>query len=444
MTHAHTHESAPVTPEQRAIEHRAQRVLLGVLAPIVLATVIALVALWPHDVSASLTKNAPGYANGNVTFATATIATITPTSCSGADGATGPNERCAAITATLEGGAQAKLMLPSVITPESVHVGQKIRVTKLTVDGNTSYQFHDFPRSGTLIAFGVAFVVAVGLVARRRGLLALVGLAFAMLMVWKFVLPSLLVGHDPVATGLVGGAAIMIVALYTAHGFSIRTTTALVGTLAGLVMVAGLGVAAQHFGHLTGVTGDDDLTLSAYAPHLDLRSMVTASIILAGLGVLNDVTITQSSAVWELAATETDRRAIFTRAMRIGRDHIASTVYTIAFATAGAATATLLLAMVLTQGSSLMLQSEPFAEEILRTCVAAIALAAAMPVTTAIAVAAVSLGGGLRAGEVPIEPAAEPTDAEPPRSASPARPVATPQQAAADADAAYRRPREPG
>ena len=66
-------------------------------------------------------------------------------------------------------------------------------------------------------------------------------------------------------------------------------------------------------------------------------------IIVAGLGVLNDVTITQASAVWELADESQSQRHLFGRAMRIGRDHIASTVYTIAFATAGASLSVLLL-----------------------------------------------------------------------------------------------------
>src|SRR3712207_6944058 len=43
-------------------------------------------------------------------------------------------------------------------------------------------------------------------------------------------------------------------------------------------------------------------------------------IIVAGLGVLNDVTITQASAVWELADSDTDQKRLFSRAMRIGQD----------------------------------------------------------------------------------------------------------------------------
>ena len=98
----------------------------------------------------------------------------------------------------------------------------------------------------------------------------------------------------------------MFVVLYAAHGFSARTTTALVGTLFGLILIATLGYVATRWAHLTGVSSEDDFVLAAAAPDLRLTSVVLCGIIVAGLGVLNDVTITQASAVWELA--DADRR----------------------------------------------------------------------------------------------------------------------------------------
>ena len=131
----------------------------------------------------------------------------------------------------------------------------------------------------------------------------------------------------------------MFVALYAAHGFSARTTTAPGRDLFGLILIAVLGYAATKWSHLSGVAAEDDYVLAASAPDLKLTSVVICGIIVAGLGILNDVTITQASAVWELADQGASQKHLFSRAMRIGRDHIASTVYTIAFATAGASSA---------------------------------------------------------------------------------------------------------
>jgi hypothetical protein len=196
--------------------------------------------------------------------------------------------------------------------------------------------------------------------------------------------------------GLIGSAAIMFVALYAAHGFSARTTTALVGTLFGLILIAVLGYVATKWSHLTGVAAEDDYVLAAAAPDLTLTSVVICGIIVAGLGILNDVTITQASAVWELADQSATHRHLFSRAMRIGRDHIASTVYTIAFATAGASLGVFLLIKINNRPLLDVLLTERFAAEVLSILVGAIGLVLAVPLTTAVGVAVVRASGSGR------------------------------------------------
>jgi hypothetical protein len=131
--------------------------------------------------------------------------------------------------------------------------------------------------------------------------------------------------------------------------------------------------------------------------------VIICGIIVAGLGVLNDVTVTQASAVWELAESSGSRRELYRRAMRIGRDHIASSVYTIAFATAGAALSTLLLLSIYAMPLGDMLRSEAFSEEIIRTLVGSIGLVLAVPLTTALGavLAWQTMHGGDDAGRPP-------------------------------------------
>ena len=124
--------------------------------------------------------------------------------------------------------------------------------------------------------------------------------------------------------------------------------------------------------------------------------------IIAGLGILNDVTITQASSVWELraAAPDLSRLSIFRSAMRIGRDHIASTIYTMTFAYTGAALTTLLVVHVLAQPLLQLVSAEEIAQEIVHTLVSGIGLVLAVPATTAIAAMTVgpSASRGGRAG----------------------------------------------
>jgi uncharacterized membrane protein len=252
-------------------------------------------------------------------------------------------------------------------------------------EGGATYGFFDYSRDLPIIVLALFFAIVVGAVARLRGLASLVGLAFAFFILVRFVLPGLLAGDSPTLVSLVGSAAIMFVVLYLAHGLSARTTTALVGTLFGLALAAVLGALAVSAARLTGLTTDETVTLLQYDPTLDFSGLVLAGIVVAGLGVLNDVTITQASAIWQLQEVDPGMtgRELYRRGMAVGRDHIASTVYTIVFAYAGAALPALLVFSLYQRSVWTTITSSALAEEVIRTLVGAIALVLAVPVTTA-------------------------------------------------------------
>ncbi len=133
------------------------------------------------------------------------------------------------------------------------------------------------------------------------------------------------------------------------------------------------------------------MDLQQLAGNINFQDLLIAAIIIGGLGVLNDTTITQSSAVFELraAAPNLSRREIFASGMRIGRDHIASTIYTIVFAYAGSALVIIMLLYFTSDGLLSTLNQEMFASEIIRTLGSAIGLILSVPITTAIAAATV-------------------------------------------------------
>ena len=182
-------------------------------------------------------------------------------------------------------------------------------------------------------------------------------------------------------------SAILYAVIYLAHGVSLRTSAALLGTCASLLLAAGLSWAAIELADLTGLSEDQNNEVAAYLGHVSITGLLLAGFIIGSLGVLNDVTVTQASTVFELAGTSetASRRAIFTRAMRVGRDHIASTVYTLVLAYAGSSLPLLLLFSVAGRSLGDVLTSESVAIEIARSAVGGIALALSVPLTTAIA-----------------------------------------------------------
>ncbi|MFZ1118101.1 MAG: YibE/F family protein, partial [Propionibacteriaceae bacterium] len=340
-----------MNPDELRRHQRALRILIVVLIPLAIWTIVGLITFWPGDISRHVNADVAGYSVPGVSYPTARITDIKPISCEGLSGSTpgATSARCADVTARLlqgdDKGQAVTVPMTAAIYASGVKVGQVIKLVRIppSADQPAQYQFSDFERGTPLFVMGLLFAAVVIVVARWRGFAALIGLGFAGFIMVTFMFPALIAGTNPIMVGLIGSAAIMFVALYAAHGFSARTTTALVGTLFGLILIALLGYGATRWAHLTGVAAEDDYVLAAAAPDLRLTSVVICGIIVAGLGVLNDVTITQASAVWELADQGASQRRLFSRAMRIGRDHIASTVYTIAFATAGTSLSVLLL-----------------------------------------------------------------------------------------------------
>lgn len=387
--HGHAHSAVERLEEEP--RRGLGSVLAVVVAIIAVLTIVAMVVLWPD--SSKIPKSANPYSQKGVSTVDATVTKVSPFDCKsggeGPDGMRTIKADCANVTARTADDPSATFQLDAGRFRAGMDVGDKISLIKLQPDGQTAtYEFLDFQRGVPLTLIALVFAVLVVIVARWRGLFALVGIGITLLALFKFILPAILSGESPLVATVVGSAAIMIAVLYLAHGVSIRTTSALFGTLFGIACTAALGWAATGWTSLNGIGSEDDQTLIASAPNLHMQAVVAASMVIAGLGVLNDVTVTQASAVWEMRALRPTARAgeLFASAMRIGRDHIASSVYTLVFAYAGSAMTILLLITAYQRGLGEMATTEELAQEIVRTLVGAIGLVLAVPITTAVAV----------------------------------------------------------
>lgn len=345
------------------------RVLAVVMAILAIATVVGVAWLWPRDAP----PRQP-WIDDNAALVTGTIAELVP-----GDGQAGH------MVVRLDDGTTLDVPADPSAPLAEARVGQRVQV--MVVDGQAGGTFFDYERGGPLLFLAVLFVAAVVAVAGWKGVAALAGLAVALSMVWLFTLPSLAAGRDPLLVALVTSSVVMFAVVYLAHGVSVKTTTALLGTFAGIAVVAALAWWAIPATSLTPRQDEVMGQLPYQFPGIDVRGILLCGMVLAGVGVLNDVTITQASAVWELrrAVPGASRSTVFGQAMRIGRDHIASTVYTIAFAYVGTALALLLLASRLDFTILELFTFNTIAQEVVATLVASISLVVTIPVTTALA-----------------------------------------------------------
>ncbi|CAL9465173.1 hypothetical protein SUDANB37_02735 [Streptomyces sp. enrichment culture] len=268
------------------------------------------------------------------------------------------------------------------------------------------YSVTDVNRKFPLLLLSVIFALAVVAVGRLRGVMALIALGTSFVFLTFFILPAILQGSNPLIVAVVGSSAIMLIALYLSHGLSARTSVAVLGTLISLLIIGLLGSLFIGWAMLSGNTDDYTGLIHGLYPNIDMSGLLLAGVIIGSLGVLDDVTVTQTSAVWELHQADPTMgpRALYRAGIRIGRDHIASVVNTLVLAYAGAALPLLLLFSIAQSSVGTVANSELVAQEIVRTLVGSIGLVASVPVTTGLAALVVSADrpSGSSAGATPV------------------------------------------
>jgi uncharacterized membrane protein len=394
MGGSHSHGSGSAgTHASLAFDQRLRTKIGGLAATLGVITLIGLILLWPK------TAAEPELSSLGVPdeYYNATVTRVEEFVCPGKAEASEANQLCLELSFRLEEGPdQGKIVQverTDVGADPAFEVGDGLVVPYLK-DAEPQFQYaqqFERQRAAPVLLLGAIFAVLVVIQGRLRGLAALAGLVASIGVIIVFVLPALIGGGPPVLVAVVAASLIAYLALYLAHGFSPLTTVALLGTLASLLLVVLLSWAFTWLAVLSGL-GEETQFLRAFGGNLDWSGLLLAGMILGSLGALDDMTVTQASAVAELrvANPEFGFSQLYSAGSRIGRDHIASTVNTLALAYAGASLPLLLLFVRSKQSLSRVLTSEIVATEVVRTLVGSIGLVAAVPITTALAARLVS------------------------------------------------------
>lgn len=401
--HGATTESAP-DGGSRAESQRIRTVIWTSVGIAAAVTMVGLVAFWP-DGSVQASPDVDLFGEAPIK---AEVVEVTTAPCTGTteEDSTPCNfvrlhfpGHDAPAPEVPRGGGQPTQTGPTIEQPASaigrLHAGDDIFVTMTVLpDGTASFSFYDYQRATPMWILTIAFVGAVLLLGRWRGLGAIAGLAASLWVIVKFLLPSILDGNSPVMVAIVASSVIAFIALYLAHGVNVPTSVALLGTFASLAVTALLSLLFVGWSNLTGLSDESALYLTSLGVNVDLQGIVLAGFVIGALGVLDDVTVTQVSAVAELHSAQPalSTRHLYRSAVTIGRDHISSTVNTLFLAYAGAALPLLLLFTQANQSVGSLAGREVIATEIIRALVGSIGLVSAVPITTWLAVKALNLG----------------------------------------------------
>jgi uncharacterized membrane protein len=359
------------------------RALLAVVGVIALAVLASAATLWPRGELPRPT--AAGQAD-STRLVSATLTKVARVECPEADPGV-PGSVCIKVTARLADGRQVTFDTTDP-TGGMFRAGQRVRLAVAEQPGQPPYyNIQDLERGRPLLALAALFVLAVVAFGRWQGIRSLLGLGLSFVVIVSFVVPAILRGHSPVLVAVTGAMAIMLVSLYLSHGTGPKTTAAVVGTALALGLTAALAIAFVTAASLTGLASEEALSANFAVGGLSLRGLLLAGIIIGGLGVLDDVTMSQASLVTELhqANPTAGMAALVTGALRVGRDHIAATVNTLFLAYAGAALPLLILFVTGQDSLGTVTTTEIVAVEVVRALCGSVGLIAAVPLTTVLA-----------------------------------------------------------
>ena len=159
------------------------------------------------------------------------------------------------------------------------------------------------------------------------------------------------------------------------------------GTLIALIITGILSSVFVEAARLTGFASEEAGFLRVARQMINIKGLLLAGIIIGVLGILDDITISQSAIVFQLkeANKKLKFNELYKRAMNVGQDHISSMVNTLVLVYAGASLPLLLLFIDNPQPFFEVINYEIIADEIVRTLVGSIGLILAVPITTLIA-----------------------------------------------------------
>ena len=370
----------------------SRHVLVNVLVMLVLvltaATVIGLIIYWPDgDRIRAPEGTTPPHTEA------AKVVGVHSTPCGRIPGV----RDCLRVTAELKSGPEEgrRIHFASALAEGRFAVGDRIRVYKNPLPPDAlgpagqvdPYSFSDFERRPPMLWLLGGFAALVLLTGRWQGLRALAGLAASLAIIVFFVAPAILEGRSPTGVAFIGALAVMLVTIPLAHGIGPKTIAACLGTAISLTLTLLLADMFIGLSHLSGVTSEEAVFLRATQQELSLQGLVLAGMVIGALGVLDDLTVSQSSTVMALrrANPTLGFRALFQSALTVGHDHIAATVNTLVLAYAGASLPILLVFSLADTSLGEAINFEVVAEAIIGMLVGSIGLIAAVPVTTALA-----------------------------------------------------------
>lgn len=269
-------------------------------------------------------------------------------------------------------------------------VNQRVLVSSQTnpLSGEIEYRIEDYLRSDALLLLTLIFLVVTIFVAKIYGLTSLLGMVLSFFVIFKFTLPNILAGRDPVLFTVISSLFILPPTFYLSHGLNKKTSLALISTIISIILTGLLALLFSNLAYLQGTASEESaFVASLFDYQINLKNLLLSGIIIGSMGILDDVAISQVAIVKQLSETiaKPSFSQLYTRAMAVGRDHVSSMINTLILVYAGSSLPLLILFSSSSLSFSELINYQIIAEEIVKTLVGSISLMLCVPLSTILA-----------------------------------------------------------
>ncbi len=243
----------------------------------------------------------------------------------------------------------------------------------------------DHYRIGNEILLVSTFTVLLIIFSGFTGVRTLLSFLFALLSIWKILIPLMLKGYSPILVSLFVGNALTITTLLLVGGFTKKSYAAIISSISCSFITA---ITALAFGHIFEINGAvmqwSESLIYAGFKNLDLTGILYGGIYLASSGAILDLAIDISSALEEIQINhpKVSRKSLFDSGIRIGKSVVGSQTTTLLLAYMGSYISVMMVYMA--QGTNIItiFNSKPIAAEVLHTFVGCIGLVLVSPLTS--------------------------------------------------------------
>ena len=239
-------------------------------------------------------------------------------------------------------------------------------------------------RLDILLTLLAVFTIGLIIYARRVGVRSLLSFAGSVVIIWQWLIPSLLKGTDPLLVTLSTVCLLSALIIFSVAGLSIKGISAFLGTLCGLAVTTVLCIAVGYYLHLDGMTQPlAQVVLFETGMHLNMLNIYFAAVIIGASGAAMDVAMEMAATLTELKENnpQMKQRELLSSGFKVGSAVIGTMTTTLLLAYSGGFLTMLMLFLSRDVSMMQILNMKIVASEISRTLVGSIAMILVAPLT---------------------------------------------------------------